>query len=105
MPDLSADMLRKIIFPLVLFAVLLLAVVFAALNPGVISVDLGVFETKVQKSIALSLAFAAGWLFGLLCMVVVLMRVVLERRRLRKALRLAEAEVHTLRSLPATHAD
>ena len=98
-------MLRRIVFPLVLFAVLVLAVLFAALNPGMIDVDLGLFETRLQKSLALTLAFAAGWVFGLLCLVVVLIRLVVERRRLRKALRLAEAEVHTLRSLPAAHAD
>jgi uncharacterized membrane protein YciS (DUF1049 family) len=98
-------MLRRIVFPLVLFAVLVLAVLFAALNPGIIDVDLGLFETRLQKSLALTLAFAAGWVFGLLCLVAVLMRMVLERRRLRKALRLAEGEVHALRSLPAAHAD
>ena len=98
-------MLRRIVFPLVLFAVLVLAVLFAALNPGIIDVDLGLFETRLQISLALTLAFAAGWAFGLLCLIVVLIRMVIERRRLRKALRLAESEVHTLRSLPAAHAD
>lgn len=98
-------MLRRFVFPLVLFAVLVLAVLFAALNQGDIEVDLGLFETNMQKSLALTLAFAAGWAFGLLCLAVVLFRMILERRRLRKALRLAEAEVRTLRSLPPAHAD
>jgi uncharacterized membrane protein YciS (DUF1049 family) len=98
-------MLRRIVFPLVLFAVLILAVLFAALNSGDIEVDLGLFSTRLEKSLALTLAFAAGWTFGLLCLAVVLLRMVLERRRLRKALRLAEAEVRTLRSLPPAHAD
>lgn len=98
-------MVRRILLPLLIFVVLVLAVLFAALNPGVINVDLGLFETRLQKSLALTLAFAAGWVFGLLCLAVVLVRMVLERRRLRKALRLAEAEVHTLRSLPPAHAD
>jgi uncharacterized membrane protein YciS (DUF1049 family) len=98
-------MLRRIVFPLVLFAVLILAVLFAALNSGDIEVDLGLFSTRMQKSLALTLAFAAGWTFGLLCLAVMLLRMVLERRRLRKALRLAEAEVRTLRSLPPAHAD
>jgi uncharacterized membrane protein YciS (DUF1049 family) len=97
-------MLRRLAFFLLLFLILAAALVFAALNPGAISVDLGFFETRMQKSLALTLAFATGWLFGLLCLAIVLMRMALERRRLRKALRLAEAEVHTLRSLPA-HAD
>jgi uncharacterized membrane protein YciS (DUF1049 family) len=98
-------MLRRIVFPLVLFTVLVLAVLLAALNAGEIEVDLGLFATRVQKSLALTLAFAAGWTFGLLCLAVVLLRMVVERRRLRKALRLAEAEVRTLRSLPPAHAD
>jgi uncharacterized membrane protein YciS (DUF1049 family) len=97
-------MVSRFAFFLLLFVVLVLAIAFAALNPGPISLDLGVFETRMQKSLALTLAFATGWLFGLLCLAVVLLRMVMERRRLRKALRLAEAEVHTLRSLPA-HAD
>jgi uncharacterized membrane protein YciS (DUF1049 family) len=97
-------MVRRFAFFLLLFVVLVVAIAFAALNPGAIDVDLGFFETRMQKSLALTLAFAVGWLFGLLCLAVVLLRMVLERRRLRKALRLAEAEVHTLRSLPA-HAD
>jgi len=98
-------MLRRIGFPLALFTVLVVAVLFAAINPGVISVDIGFYEARMPKSIALALAFALGWLFGLLCLAVVLLQMILERRRLRKALRLAEGEVHTLRRLPATHAD
>jgi uncharacterized membrane protein YciS (DUF1049 family) len=98
-------MVRRILLPLLLFLVLVLAVLFAALNPGAIDVDLGLFETRVQKSLALTIAFAVGWVFGLLCLAIVIVRMVLERRRLRKALRLAEAEVHTLRSLPPAHAD
>jgi len=98
-------MVRRIFLPLLLFAVLVLAVLFAALNPGVIDVDLGLTSTRVQKSLALAIAFAAGWVFGVLCLAVVFVRMAMERRRLRKALRLAEAEVHTLRSMPAAHAD
>jgi uncharacterized membrane protein YciS (DUF1049 family) len=97
-------MVRRIAFVLLLILVLGTALAFAALNPGSINLDLGFFETTIQKSLALTVAFAAGWLFGLLCLAIVLARLMLDRRRLRKALRLAEAEVHTLRSLPA-HAD
>jgi uncharacterized membrane protein YciS (DUF1049 family) len=95
----------RILLSLVLFVVLLLALVFAALNPGVVTLNLGWFETTIQKSLALTLFFAAGWLFGVLCLSAVLFRMLMERRRLRRALRLAEAEVNTLRSLPAAHAD
>jgi uncharacterized membrane protein YciS (DUF1049 family) len=97
-------MVRRILLPLVLFVVLALAVVFAALNPGVVTVDLGFAEARLQKSLALALAFGAGWLFGILCLAAVLLRVTLDRRQLRKSLRLAEGEVHALRSMPS-HAD
>jgi uncharacterized membrane protein YciS (DUF1049 family) len=97
--------LRRILLFLLLFFVLVIAVVFAALNPGTIKVDLGLFEAQVQKPLAFAIAFGAGWLFGMLCLAFVMTRMAVERRRLRKALRLAEAEVHTLRSLPPAHAD
>lgn len=97
--------MRNFVLPLLFFAALLLAVVFAALNPGAIDVDLGFVEMQLQKSLALTLAFGAGWLFGMLSLAFVLARLWQERRRLRKNLRLAEAEVRTLRSLPVEHAD
>jgi uncharacterized membrane protein YciS (DUF1049 family) len=97
-------MVRRILLPIALFAVLALAVVFAALNPGANSVDLGFAEARLQKSLALALAFGAGWLFGVLCLAAVLVRMTLDRRRLRKSLRMAEGEVHALRSIPS-HAD
>jgi uncharacterized membrane protein YciS (DUF1049 family) len=96
--------MRRLILPL-LILVVVMAVLFAALNPGVIDVDLGIFETRMQKSLALILAFAAGSVFGMLCLVAALVRKYFELQRLRKALRLAEAEVHTLRSMPPAHAD
>lgn len=97
-------MVRRILLPIALFLVLALAVIFAALNPGTVTVDLGFTEARLQKSLALALAFGAGWLFGVLCLAAVLLRMTLDRRRLRKSLRLAEGEVHALRSMP-THAD
>ncbi|MCC7259178.1 MAG: DUF1049 domain-containing protein [Gammaproteobacteria bacterium] len=98
-------MTGRIVLPVVLFTVLVVAVLFTALNPGAIGIDLGLYEVTMQKSLALALAFAFGWLFGLICLAVVMLRLYLERRRLRNALRLAEAEIHALRSLPAAHAD
>lgn len=98
-------MIRRILLTALVCLVLVFAVVFAALNPGAVTVNLGWFETTMQKSLALTLAFAFGWLFGLACLALVLLRMVLERRRLRRALRLAEGEVHALRSTPVEHAD
>ena len=98
-------MLRRIVVPLAVIVSLVVALTFAALNPGAITIDLGFFETRLQKSLALTLAFGAGWVFGLACLAAVLIRLGLDRRRLRHALKLAESEIHTLRSLPMPHAD
>jgi len=96
---------RNLLFFIVIFSGLLLAMVFAALNPGLITLDLAFTETEVQKSLALTVAFGFGWIFGLLCAGIMRVRMIGELRKLRKALRLAEAEVRTLRSMPIQDAD
>ncbi len=98
-------MFRNILFFLVLLFGFLLVTAFAALNPGLIQLDLAFFETEVKKSLALTAAFGAGWLFGLICAGLVLVKLFNERRQLRKSLDLAEAEVRTLRNMPIQNAD
>jgi uncharacterized membrane protein YciS (DUF1049 family) len=98
-------MVRNIVFVVVIFAGLLLATVFAALNPGLVSLDLAYQETEVPKSLAFAVVFGAGWVFGLLCAGIMLFRMTGERRKLRKSLDLADAEVKTLRSMPIHDAD
>jgi putative membrane protein len=98
-------MARNLIFLLLIFLVLLLATILAALNPGMIELDYAFGETEIQTSLALTIAFGLGWLFGLLCAGFVLFKTFNERRKLRKSLRLAEAEVKTLRSIPIQDAD
>ncbi|MDH3978647.1 MAG: LapA family protein [Gammaproteobacteria bacterium] len=98
-------MVRNFIFFAVLLIGLLVATAFAALNPGSVRLDLAFFETDVQKSLALTVAFGLGWVFGLLCAGVVLLRSANEQRKLRKSLGRAEAEVDTLRNMPIQDAD
>jgi uncharacterized membrane protein YciS (DUF1049 family) len=98
-------MLRNILFFFVLLGGLLLATAFAALNPGVIQLDLAFFETEATKSLALITAFGVGWLFGLVCAGLILLKSVNERRQLRKSLGFAESEVRALRNMPIQDAD
>jgi uncharacterized membrane protein YciS (DUF1049 family) len=98
-------MVRNLIFLVVIFSGLLFATVFAALNPGLMTLDLAFEETEVPKSLALAVAFATGWIFGLLCAGIMLIKAIAEHRKLRRSLRLAEAEVKTLRSMPIQDAD
>lgn len=98
-------MLRTLLVASISFTALLLAISLAALNPGVVSLDLGITTIETQKALALAGSFALGWLFGIICVGGVLLRISMQRRRLRRSLRLAEAEINALRRLPIRHAD
>jgi uncharacterized integral membrane protein len=100
-----ATVRKTVLFLAILFAVLIMAV-FAYNNPDRIPVDLGVMRIEgVPVSIAFVVCLALGWVFGLISAGVALLRMSGERRRLRRDLKLAEAEVKSLRSLPLHDAD
>ncbi len=93
-------MLRYIVFIFTVLSVFLVAVVFAASNPGVLELNLAFTTLTLQKSLALILFLGVGWLFGVLCAGFLLIKLLAQRRQLRKSLELAEAEVKSLRSMP-----
>ena len=98
-------MLRYVVFFMVVLVVFIVAVVFAAINPAPMSLDLAFTRLDMQTSLALITFLAAGWLFGLPCAGFLLLKLLSERRQLRKSLHLAEAEVRSLRSMPMQDAD
>lgn len=76
------------------------------MNPEPISVDIGFKRLEaVPKVVAFAVAFAFGWLFGLLCAAGALLRMSRERTRLRREVRLAETEISGLRGLPLQDAN
>lgn len=98
-------MIRKIAVALLVIVIFALVMWFTRINAGTIRLDLafGVVESSI--AMAITITFVFGWLFGLACTSVFIIRVVNERRRLRKSLRIAESEVSSLRSLPIADAD
>lgn len=98
-------MLRYVLFIFIVLFVFLTAVVFAASNPGTLVLDLAFTQLELQKSLAFILFLGVGWLFGVLCTAFLMLKLLGERRQLRKALELAEAEVKSLRSMPLQDAD
>jgi uncharacterized integral membrane protein len=98
-------MLKKIAVTLVFLLVFAIMLAFAKLNPGSVDINLAFTNVEASVPVAVIVAFVAGWIFGLLCTVVFVARLVNERRQLRKALRSTESEVSSLRSLPLTDAD
>jgi uncharacterized membrane protein YciS (DUF1049 family) len=90
--------LRRLAFAIGFGGLVLLAAVFAYSNPQPIDVDVG-FARIEQISMATTFAvvFTLGWLVGLVTAGVALWRSAGDRRRLRKDLQYAEAELSTLR--------
>ena len=83
-------MLRRVAFISSIVLLLLLAVLFTALNRQSFDVDVLMARFTVSSGLALLIAFAAGLLAGALVRSHWIALLLAERGRLRKALRLAE---------------
>lgn len=98
-------MLKKVGLILLLVVIFAVMVVFSYLNTGDVEVNLAFVSVTTSVSIAFTVALAVGWLLGVISMGVFALRLVNERRSLRRALRVSESEVSSLRSLPLSDAD
>lgn len=98
--------LRRIAFIVLLVLLALLAAVFAYSNPDPVDIDIGIARLQdISLTVALAAAFAFGWMFGLLCAGFALLRMLNDKRRLRRNLKLAETELSSLRGLPLQDAN
>ena len=98
-------MLKKAGLILLLIVIFGVMVVFSYLNTGEVEVNLAFVSVTTSISIAFTVALVAGWLLGVISMGVYALRLVNERRTLRRALRVSESEVSSLRNLPLSDAD
>lgn len=98
-------MLKKVGVILVFLLVFAMMLVFARLNPGLLQLDVAFATYEASIPVVVIVTFVTGWLFGLLCTVMFVTRLVNDRRRLRRELRSRESEVSSLRSLPLSDAD
>ena len=89
---------------LVLFIVVAMFTV-TALNVGVVEINSAFSTVTASMPVAFTMTFVLGWLFGVLCMGLFALRLITERRTLRRSLRNTESEVSSLRNLPLTDAD
>jgi len=97
--------LKRIGLALLILLIFLAMVVFTAGNPDDVSIKLLHWEISSPVSLAFTLAFAIGWLFGVACMGLYALKIASERRMLRRSLRMSENEVSSLRNLPLSDAD
>lgn len=98
-------MIRKFSITFLIVIIFVLMLWFTRINPGLVNIDLAFGVVEPSIPLALAVTFVVGWLFGLACTAAVIIKLVNERRQLRKAARIAEAEVSSLRSLPIADAD
>jgi uncharacterized membrane protein YciS (DUF1049 family) len=98
-------MIRYVIFSVVVLAVFMTAVVFASINTDMITLNLAFTSLEIKQSLAMVGFLTVGWIFGVFCAGFLLLKLLFDRRQLRKSLKLAEAEVKSLRSMPMQDAD
>ena len=80
-------------------------VMITANNTGMVDIDLAFAEVNTSIPLAFTVTFALGWLFGILCLGFYVLKLLNERRVLRRTLRMSESEVSSLRNLPLSDAD
>jgi putative membrane protein len=98
-------MLKRIGLGFLLLIILVIVFTFTALNSGTIALDMAFFAGTYSISMVVIITFIVGILFGMLCMTAFVFRIVNDRRTLRRALRMSESEVTSLRTLPLSDAD
>lgn len=98
-------MLKRVGLLVLIIVIAALMATFTAINTGTVDIDLAFAKFTKPLPLVLTVTFALGWLFGILCMGFFAIRLVNERRALRRSLRLSESEVTSLRGLPLNDAD
>ncbi len=98
-------MLKRIAVIVLVVTIFTAMLVFTYLNKGTVDVNLVLATVTTSVPVAFTIAFAIGWLFGILCMGVWALRLINDRRNLRRSLKVSESEVTSLRNLPLNDAD
>lgn len=98
-------MLKRIGLVALVLVVFALMIWFTSLNPDVVSIDLAFVTVEPTVALALTVTLALGWVLGVLCTGVYVLRLLNERRRLRNELDSTRSEVSSLRNLPIADAD
>jgi uncharacterized integral membrane protein len=97
-------MLRRLSLALLFVIVTLGCAVFVRLNASAVAVDfyLAVWPATIGR--ALIAAFGVGLIVGAALAISSVLRLTRERRDLKRALKLAEGEIKTLRAVAPAHA-
>ena len=98
-------MLKRIGLAILIVLIVIVMATFTANNTGMVDIDLAFARVTTSIPLAFTVTFAIGWIFGVLSISFYALRLVNERRVLRRSLRMRESEVSSLRNLPISDAD
>ena len=98
-------MLKRIGLAILIVLIVIVMATFTANNTGMVDIDLAFARVTTSIPLAFTVTFAIGWIFGVLSISFYALRLVNERRVLRRSLRMRESEVSSLRNLPLSDAD
>ncbi len=98
-------MFKRIGIGLAVIVIVVAMFTFTARNRGYVEIDLAFAMVNPSIPVAFTVTFVLGWLFGVISMGLYALKLVNERRGLRRSLRDTESEVSSLRSLPLSDAD
>ena len=98
-------MFKRIGLAILIVLIVVVMATFTVNNTGMVDIDLAFTEITTSIPLAFTVTFALGWLFGVLCISFFALKLVNERRILRRSLKMTESEVSSLRSLPIDTAD
>ena len=98
-------MLKRIGLAILIVLIVIVMATFTANNTGMIDIDLAFARISTSIPLAFTVTFVLGWLFGVLSLGFYALKLINERRVLRRSLRMRESEVTSLRNLPLSDAD
>jgi uncharacterized integral membrane protein len=98
-------MLKRATLLIVILFIAIVVFTFVAKNTGLVSIDLAFGTVTSSIAIVVAATFVAGTLFGILCMGSYVLRLMNEKRVLRRSVRISESEVSNLNKLPPSDAD
>lgn len=92
--------MKRAIFSIILFLLVMIGVLFARLNAGAVVFDFYFSQVNISLALLLYVALAIGVMLGLTISLHLALRAKREASKLRKRLALSEQEVKNLREIP-----
>ena len=98
-------MIKKVISTVFILAIFVIAVWFSYLNTDDISINLSFMQFSSKASIIFSIIFISGWLFGILCSLFYVIKILNQKRIIKSDLDQKIEELNAHRASPLKDAN